>query len=79
MQPVVLGLPWGVSFGLPTIPLPTRATVQLSPPIDVAARYGPEAAEDELVVRALYNEVAGGMQRTLDDLARERSAENEGR
>lgn len=70
--PLVLGAPWGLSIGLPTFPLPTKVTVQLCPPIDLAARYGREAADDDTVVDACYEEVRSTMQGVLDDLVAER-------
>ena len=72
VMPVMVGLPWGVSFGLPTLPLPAKATVQLGPPIDLAVENGPGAANDEPFVRASYERITRGMQGTLDRLARER-------
>lgn len=73
VQPILLGLPWGISPGLPTLPLPAQITVDVGPPIDLAARYGPEAADDDDVVAACYDEVTGTMQQTLDRLAAERN------
>jgi 1-acyl-sn-glycerol-3-phosphate acyltransferase len=70
VAPVLVGLPWGVSMGLPTIPLPAKATVQLCPPIDLG--YGPEAADDEEVISKCYEQVTNTMQRVLDELAAER-------
>jgi len=73
VMPLVLGPPFGVvPGGIPTIPLPAKITVELCEPIDWAARYGPEAAEDDTVVRACYEELTGTMQTTLDRLAAER-------
>jgi 1-acyl-sn-glycerol-3-phosphate acyltransferase len=73
VYPIVLGPPWGVSFGMPNIPLPTQVTVQLCPPIDLSDRYGPEAAEDDEAVAEIYDEITSTMQSVLDDLAAERS------
>src|SRR5205823_3088981 len=73
-MPVMLGFPWGISFGLPTVPLPARITVDVGAPIDLAARFGPEAADDDAVVQACYDEITSTMQHTLDDLAAERRA-----
>ena len=36
VMPIMVGAPWGLSFGLPTLPLPAKATVQLGPPNDLA-------------------------------------------
>jgi 1-acyl-sn-glycerol-3-phosphate acyltransferase len=72
-QPVVLGPPWGISFGLPTFPLRAQVTVQLCDPIDWRGRHPPEAADDDDVVNACYQEVVTAMQSTLDDLAAERT------
>jgi len=46
--------------------------------IDWSARYGPEAAEDEAVVRECYEELTGVMQATLDRLAAERRFRSSG-
>jgi 1-acyl-sn-glycerol-3-phosphate acyltransferase len=73
-QPVILGPPWGISFGLPTFPLRAQVTVQLGPVLDLRDRYGPDAADDDETVAALYDEVVSTMQATLDDLAAEREA-----
>jgi 1-acyl-sn-glycerol-3-phosphate acyltransferase len=71
--PLVFGPPFGVvPGGVPTFPLPSKITVELGEPIDWTSRYGPEAAQDEEVVRACYEELTGTMQETLDRLAAER-------
>jgi len=71
--PLVLGPPFGVvPGGIPTWPLPAKITVELGEPIDWSSRYGPEAAEDEAVVRSCYQELTSTMQTTLDRLAGER-------
>ena len=71
-MPVMIGPPWGISFGLPTLPVPTTVTVQLCPPIDLAAESGPGGAEIDSVVKDGYHRVTTVMQRTLDELAAER-------
>jgi len=72
-MPLVLGPPVGiVPGGIPTWPLPARITVELCEPIDWSSRYGPEAADDEVVVRACYEQLTSAMQATLDRLAAER-------
>ena len=73
VMPLVLGPPFGVvPGGIPTWPLPSKITVELLDPIDWSERYGPDAAEDEDVVRECYQELTGTMQATLDRLAGER-------
>ena len=73
VMPVMLGPPWGISLGIPTLPLPTKATVQLGEPIRLPRR-GAKAARDERYVRRWYDRITSGMQRTLDELAAERAA-----
>lgn len=71
--PLVLGPPVGiVPGGIPTWPLPAKITVELCEPIDWTSRYGPEAAEDEVIVRRCYQELTDVMQAVLDRLAAER-------
>jgi 1-acyl-sn-glycerol-3-phosphate acyltransferase len=77
VMPIMLGLPWGISFGLPTLPLPAKVTVDVGRPIDLAARYGADAAENEDTVRRIYEDVTGGMQATMDALVGERTAQPE--
>ena len=73
VMPLVLGPPFGVvPGGIPTWPLPAKITVELGEPIDWSARYGPEAAEDEIIVRNCYEELTNTMQAALDRLASER-------
>jgi len=73
VMPLVLGPPLGVvPGGIPTWPLPAKITVELGKPIDWPARFGPEAADDEAVVRDCYTELTETMQATLDRLAAER-------
>jgi len=73
VMPLVFGPPFGlVPGGIPTLPLPAKITVELGEPIDWVARYGPEAAGDDEIVRACYAEITGTMQSTLDRLAARR-------
>ena len=73
VMPVVLGPPFGVvPGGIPTFPLPAKITVELLAPIDWSTRYGPEAASDDDVVRACFDEITHTMQTALDRLAGER-------
>ena len=73
VMPLVFGPPLGlVPGGIPTWPLPAKITVELCEPIDWSSRYGPEAAEDNVIVRGCYRELTDSMQSTLDRLAAER-------
>jgi len=73
VMPIVFGPPFGVvPGGVPTLPLPTKITVELLEPIDWSRRYGPEAATDDDIVRACYDELTETMQEALDRLAAER-------
>jgi 1-acyl-sn-glycerol-3-phosphate acyltransferase len=73
VMPLVFGPPFGVVPGaIPTFPLPSKITVELLEPIDWSTRYGPEAADDEDVVSACYDELVDVMQAALDRLAAER-------
>ena len=73
VMPLVFGPPFGVvPGGIPTWPLPAKITVELCEPIDWSSRYGPEAAQDDVVVRRCYDELTSTMQTALDRLASER-------
>jgi 1-acyl-sn-glycerol-3-phosphate acyltransferase len=72
VMPLVFGPPFGfVPGGIPTWPLPAKITVELCEPLRWS-RYGPDAAEDDAIVRRCYDEVTEAMQATLDRLAAER-------
>jgi 1-acyl-sn-glycerol-3-phosphate acyltransferase len=73
VMPLVFGPPFGfVPGGIPTLPLPAKITVELCEPIDWSRQFGPEAAEDDVVVRRCYDEMTSTMQTALDRLAGER-------
>ena len=73
VMPLVLGPPFGlVPGGIPTWPLPARITVELLEPILWSERYGPEAADDPVIVDRCYAELTETMQTALDALAAER-------
>jgi 1-acyl-sn-glycerol-3-phosphate acyltransferase len=73
VMPVVFGPPFGVvPGGIPTWPFPAKITVELCEPIDWSQRFGPEAAEDDVIVRRCFNEITETMQAKLDLLAAER-------
>jgi 1-acyl-sn-glycerol-3-phosphate acyltransferase len=69
--PILLQIPWGLSvFGMPSIPLPAKITVEICDPLDwshVPARK----ADDPETVQQCYEEITGVMQRTLDELVEE--------
>ncbi len=51
--------------------LPSKVTLEFLPAIDWS-HYGAEAADDDEVLRACYDEITGKMQQVLDRLNRER-------
>jgi 1-acyl-sn-glycerol-3-phosphate acyltransferase len=67
--PLSLSLPWGINVGdlLGHLPLPAKIVVEVLPPIDVRADFGPGADP-----AAVAREVQDRMQTTLDALAGER-------
>jgi 1-acyl-sn-glycerol-3-phosphate acyltransferase len=70
--PLVWNLPFGVAPAfLPSLPVPTKVTVQLGHPIDWSD-LGAEACEDPEIMQHCYDEVVTRMQQAMDDLARER-------
>ncbi len=72
VMPLVFGPPLGlVPGGIPTWPLPAKITVELGEPIHWS-KYGPDAAQDDGIVRECYEEITETMQATLDRLAAER-------
>ncbi len=69
-----LYLPVGPNFPFPGLPLPSKWHTRFLEPIPVQEQYGPEAADDPAVVRALSREVRGRMQAAIDGmLARRKS------
>jgi 1-acyl-sn-glycerol-3-phosphate acyltransferase len=69
--PVSLGPPFGVSvLDLPLrLPLPAKITIEVLPPVDLRARFGPDPDPDRA-----YEELTAEMQETLSALADERTA-----
>jgi 1-acyl-sn-glycerol-3-phosphate acyltransferase len=66
--PILVGPPFGVTSILaPPLPMPAAITVEFLPPLDWTAN-GPEAAQDDVVVTACYDEIRQVMQSTLDRL-----------
>lgn len=67
--PLSVAPPWGINVGdvLGHLPLPAKIVVQVLPPVDVRAAFGPEP--DEVAVR---DHVAATMQEMLTELGRRR-------
>jgi len=67
--PVSLAVPWGLNVGdfLGHVPLPAKITIEVLPPIDLRAEFGPDPDLDEV-----YDHLMRLMQETLDALAAER-------
>ncbi|MGO8872934.1 MAG: 1-acyl-sn-glycerol-3-phosphate acyltransferase [Acidimicrobiales bacterium] len=60
--------PFGLSTVLtPPLPMPSAITMEFLPPLDWSA-HGPEAADDNSVVTACYQEITSVMQAALDRL-----------
>jgi 1-acyl-sn-glycerol-3-phosphate acyltransferase len=72
VMPIMLGLPWGISFGLPMLPLPAKTTVDVGAPVDLAERYGATADDGDAVIKWIYDDLTSQMQRTMDSLVAER-------
>jgi 1-acyl-sn-glycerol-3-phosphate acyltransferase len=67
--PISLALPWGLNIGdmLGHLPLPSKISVEVLPPIHLRKEFGRNPDVDEI-----YDEVMARMQTTLDTLASER-------
>ncbi len=66
---------WNIPFGpapafIPSLPIPSKMTVELGEPIDWT-HHGPDAADDPEIVDACYEEIVERMQQTLSRLAEE--------
>jgi len=69
--PVTLSFPFGLTLaGIPSIPLPTKVSIRILPPIDLGEP--PLAADDPATVERCYERVRAAMQRELTDLASRR-------
>jgi len=65
--PILLA-PYGLTTIItPPLPMPSAITLEFLPPLDWST-YGSEAAEDEEVVAACYEQITGAMQAALDRL-----------
>jgi 1-acyl-sn-glycerol-3-phosphate acyltransferase len=69
--PVSMGPPFGLNLlDLPLrLPLPSKITIEVLPPIDLKERFGPQPDPD-----AVYDELTDEMQEVLSGLADERTA-----
>jgi 1-acyl-sn-glycerol-3-phosphate acyltransferase len=68
--PMTFGFPFGLTPPfLPTVPLPTKVTVEVLEPLDWTRWYGGDNEPE--VVRRCYDEMVGVLQRGLDRLASE--------
>ncbi|HEX6457398.1 MAG TPA: lysophospholipid acyltransferase family protein [Thermoleophilaceae bacterium] len=67
--PISLSMPWGLNIGdmMGHIPLPSKISIQVLPPIDLRKEFGRNPDVDEI-----YDEIVRRMQITLDSLAAER-------
>jgi 1-acyl-sn-glycerol-3-phosphate acyltransferase len=67
--PISLALPWGLNVGdmLGHIPLPSKISIEVLPPIHLRKEFGRNPDVDEV-----YDEVIARMQRVLDTLSEER-------
>lgn len=61
-------------FPLLPLPLPTKWHTQFLEPLHVEKEYGPEAADDAVVVRAISRGVKQRMQDAIDDMLRRRKS-----
>jgi 1-acyl-sn-glycerol-3-phosphate acyltransferase len=69
--PLLAGPPFGVNSILtPPPPMPAHLTVEFLPPLDWTA-YGPDAADDAVVVSACYEDITRRLQTALDGLSAE--------
>lgn len=68
--PVALGPPFGVTLlDLPgRIPLPSKITIEVQPPIDITTRFGPRPDHERV-----YEEITAEMQANLSELQEERA------
>jgi 1-acyl-sn-glycerol-3-phosphate acyltransferase len=65
--PILLA-PYGLTTILtPPLPMPSAITVEFLPPLDWTS-YGPEAADDDAIVAACYEEITIAMQTALERL-----------
>jgi 1-acyl-sn-glycerol-3-phosphate acyltransferase len=64
--PVTPLFPWLGPLGL--VPLPSKWRLRFGEPIDLAKQYGPEAADDRLLVNRLADAIRAEIQQMVDEL-----------
>lgn len=67
-------LPITPTFPLLPVPLPSKWHTQFLAPIHVEKRYGPEAADDPAIVRAISQEVRDRMQEAIETILSRRKS-----
>jgi 1-acyl-sn-glycerol-3-phosphate acyltransferase len=70
--PLTPTFPWLGLLG--AVPIPAKWYVRFGEPLDVAARYGPEAAEDRLLVTRLAEQVRTSIQAMVDEMLAHRQS-----
>ena len=70
--PVTPTFPWLGPLGL--VPFPSKWRIEFGAPLDLAAEYGPEAADDRLLVGRLSEQVRAQVQSMVDALRGHRAA-----
>ncbi|MCA9675464.1 MAG: acyltransferase family protein [Myxococcales bacterium] len=68
--PITPLFPWLGPAGL--LPLPSKWTLRFGEPIALAKQYGPEAADDRLLVNRLADQVRAQIQQMVDDIRTQR-------
>ncbi|HUH00921.1 MAG TPA: lysophospholipid acyltransferase family protein [Kofleriaceae bacterium] len=68
--PITPTFPWLGPLGL--LPLPSKWLVRFDPPIDLAAEYSVEAADDRILVNRLSESVRSRIQTMIEESLRER-------
>lgn len=69
--PFIWNIPFGITpASVPSLPLPSKVTVHLDPPLDWS-RFGAKGSRNRKVVRQCYDEITTVMQTRMDALARE--------
>jgi 1-acyl-sn-glycerol-3-phosphate acyltransferase len=69
VMPISIAIPWGLNVGdfLGHVPLPSKLTIEVLPPIELEAEFGGDPDVDEV-----YDHVVALMQEALDTLVAER-------